>query len=170
MHNSAWKFFQRSPSQFFEHPTDLPIDSDKIPNGPIAGWMVFAPEFRGDPSLVVGPVQPVVERPYEDDQLCVKVGKTQYWYGCRDRYGVGRPNWPCWYQSGMRLRFFREPNEAPLVEEILDLLQFYLAVNKELSFDQVLRQVMESAGNAKEITDAYWHTWLSMEVEKILKR
>jgi hypothetical protein len=106
--------FIASPNRIVEHPLNLPDNPKEIPDGPIKGWLCFAPNHHGNPHEFIGPFQAVVTRPYDDKQPCIEVSrgeysKSQYWY---DHPAFGEckyhPKRPCWQQSNSTLRFIRE--------------------------------------------------------------
>lgn len=96
------RIFMAPPGEIHEHPTDLPKVQKEIPLGPIEGWLVYAPEMKGDRSKIVGPLVAVVIRPHSDNRACIRIpGQYDFWYDDT------RPNRLCWYQSGCTLRFIR---------------------------------------------------------------
>lgn len=100
------------PGDIHEHPPDLPTDPEQIPTGHelFKDWLVFAPDFGGHRGEFIGPVPPVVTRPYGElsRELCIQVNGSDFWFGVRPAHCCDAPtNRPCWYQSGTTLRFVR---------------------------------------------------------------
>lgn len=103
------------PSMIVEHPTHLSENPKDIPLGSIEGWRCFAPTFHGDPSTVIGPFKAEVVEVNNYKCIVVDFGdyhKSEFFYGNTETRGRGEgyPKRPCWYQSGMTLRFL--PNKA----------------------------------------------------------
>jgi hypothetical protein len=108
--SKARKLFQERPENVVEHPTDL--GTTDIPEGPLEGWVAFAPRMSGDQSQIIGPFVPTIVKPYEDKQPCIVVVESEshdvfYWFN-PDSTDHGRPGVPCWYQSGSTLRFVKK--------------------------------------------------------------
>ncbi len=100
----AHKLFRVRPENILEHPTRFPTTD--IPLGEIEGWLAFAPQNNGTVISFV----PHVIAPYEDKQRCIQTEKRnfgegyEFWFG--DRF-EGKQGTPCWYQSGVTLRFVK---------------------------------------------------------------
>jgi hypothetical protein len=116
MNNTCKRLFFVPPSAVFEHPPDLPTAIDAIPVGPIEGWECYGPNWEGNPAAIVGPFNPVVVEEfgahgtrwlYIRDNYRVHA-ETEYWFLESDREAIGRPDRPCWHQSGCTLRFVRK--------------------------------------------------------------
>ncbi len=97
------------PSAIVEHPPTLPTVRDLMPGGPIEGWECYAPNFGHGPDSIVGPFDPVVEIKY--GLPYIRAGSAKFWYGNENDKEAGRPDRPCWHQSGMTLRFL--PKKPP---------------------------------------------------------
>lgn len=109
--NNVGRLFRTMPSDLYLHPDDLPTLPSLILDGPIEGWEAYAPNYHGDPSQVIGPFVPVVNRPYTDNTPVITVRtsqfqKSEFIYNMEN--DDGQPVIPCWYQSGNTLRFIRK--------------------------------------------------------------
>src|SRR4051812_4586347 len=104
------RLFTVPANAIHEHPTDLPVDADKIPDGVIEGWECYATTFATNNALVFGPFNAVVNRPFSDGRPCIEMDNASYPGGIGTRFwyspkGSLRREQPDWYQSGSTLRF-----------------------------------------------------------------
>ncbi len=103
----SWIFFQSSPRRIHTHPGFLGLVADKIPVGPINGWLAIAPNYHNSREFVV--FQPVIskcktgrERPYIHS-----VDGSDFYFDDGKSANMRHVFWPNWYQSGMQLRFIK---------------------------------------------------------------
>lgn len=106
-HDTSLRLFSVPADAISEHPPTLPVMAADIPEGPIVGYEAYAFGWGGDPSLIVGPFEPIVERRGYHPRIKVfRSGYlTEYWYGADGSCRMGGYERPCWYQSGTTLRF-----------------------------------------------------------------
>lgn len=116
INHNPQRFFMVAPQDIYEHPTNLPTKKKDIPNGPIEGWLCFAPNFRGHDREMLGPFTAVVKRPFNDERVCIEAFHSEYnryefWYEEVDdpkNEKLALPNRNCWHQSSCTLRFIKE--------------------------------------------------------------
>lgn len=103
------------PQEILEHPDNMSTDPDFIPNGIIEGWVAYCMGWNGP--TIIHTLSPVVIRPFSDNhghilrnEPCIKLGESEFWFRISEpnHTDPDRKKRPCWYQSGMTLRFIRK--------------------------------------------------------------
>lgn len=107
----AGRLFSKRADALLEHPTDLPLDVKDIPIGKLEGWHAFAPKMRGPGrEIILGPFVPEIKMHSSGYLFIVAEDGAEYWYDAGNGAQIaGRPDIPCWYQSGCTLRFYKVP-------------------------------------------------------------
>lgn len=104
------KLFTIHPNEIFSYPPDFPVDKKDVKEGPIEGWLCYAPVYGTLECVECEPV--VVKDGYGAlADFYIQVGDCKFWHNVGNSHLSWRPQYPSWYQSGSTLRFVRKKDE-----------------------------------------------------------
>ena len=102
------RLFMVAPSEIYEHPPTLSLYTHEIEEGPIKEFEVYVCDYPG--CNITYEKNPVIRARYDLSlrRLFIEINEMRFWYEPKDHTKVSRYDRPCWYQSGITLRFIRK--------------------------------------------------------------